>query len=229
MFRFNYGEYIFQQLITAEFVQLKLAQILMSLIVNFINMHLVSLLCLIVSVNVYIDPILQIAISVFCALKINHIYNLVEKYEPEFHQLTQYLINNYSVDNYRYWKRLVVIGACIYSSLLLLIIELTNWTVFIYIFQYVLCFLIVEQFEQHKIQQWIEKYRTRPKTKKLVNDPASEFLINSYMSPNKNVLKRKTRKKESFYLIRDHRKKSTVKSSWARKGPETEPYTPPQT
>ncbi|KKL76099.1 hypothetical protein LCGC14_2048260 [marine sediment metagenome] len=191
MFKFNYGEYILQQLITTDFIQLKLAHILISLVVNFINMHIVTLLCMIISVNVYIDFFLQIGISVTMALKIGHIYNFVERYEAEFYTFTQYLINNYSIDNYRYWKRLFVMTACVYACLVLLLVQLTNQLVFFYIIQYVICFLIIEQFEQQRIQKWIREYQRRPIAKRLINDPASDFLINSYMSPHSKVLRPK--------------------------------------
>jgi hypothetical protein len=189
MLKFNYGEYVFQQLITTEFVQLKLAHILISLAANCISLHLATVLCLIVSVNIYIDFFLQIAISVICSLKINHIYNFVERYEAEFYALTQYLINNYSIDNYRYWKRVVVIGVCIYACVLLAVVQITNWILFLYIIQYAICFLTIEQFEQQRVQYWIKEYQNRPVAKVLTDDPASDFLINSYLSPRRNVLR----------------------------------------
>ncbi len=189
MLKFNYGEYVFQQLITTEFVQLKLAHIFISLAANCISLHLATVLCLIVSVNVYVDFFLQIAISVTCSLKINHIYNFVERYETEFYALTQYLINNYSIDNYRYWKRVVVIGVCMYACVLLAVVQLTNWVLFLYIIQYAVCFLIIEQFEQQRVQNWIKEYQNRPVAKVLTDDPASDFLINSYLSPRSNVLR----------------------------------------
>ncbi len=189
MFKLNYGEYIIQQLITTEFIQLKLAHILISLVVNFINLHIVTLLCSIISVNIYIDFLLQVGISVTMALKISHIYNFVERYEPEFYTLTQYLINHYSVDNYRYWKKLVVMSACLYACLVLLIVQLSNWLFFLYIIQYAICFLIIEQFEQQRIQKWVREYQTRPVAKCFIDDPTSDFLINSYMSPRSNVLR----------------------------------------
>ncbi len=214
MLHFNYGEYVFQQLITTEFIQHKLAQILISLAVNFINLHIVTLLCTIISINVYIDFFIQITISVIMALRIDIIYNFVERYEKEFYALTQYLINNYSIDNYLYWKRIIVISACIYACIALLIITFTNGVLFIYIIQYTICFLIIEQFEQQRIQTWIRDYQTRPIGKRFTDDPASDLLINSYLSPRSNVLRPRRRsaptrerpivrinEPDAFYLI----------------------------
>ncbi len=206
MFKLNYGEYVFQQLITTKFIQLKLAHILISLAVNFINVHIITLLCMIVSVNVYLDFFLHIGISVVMAFKINHIYNFVEHYESEFYTLTRYLINNYSIDNYRYWKRLVVITACVYACILLLLVQLSNRLVFLYIIQYAICFLIIEQFEQQRIQKWISDYQKRPVAKRLTDDPASDFLINSYMSPRSNVLCSTPTREKPIVRIRESNK-----------------------
>ena len=192
MFKFNYGEHIFQQLITAEFVQLKLSHILIALTANFINLNILSLLCLIVSINIYVDFFIQIVISIVMALKIGVIYNFVERYEREYFALTQYLINNYSIENYRYWKRCVIITACIYACILLTIVQINNKVLFIYIVQYAICFLVEEQFEQQRIQNWLKNYCSQPKTK-LYHDLSTDFLINSYMLPQQNVLRAHTR------------------------------------
>jgi len=189
MLNFNYGGYVFQQLVTTELVQKKLTEILISIAANIINMHLVTILCSIISLNVYIDFFLQIAISVICSLRIHYIYNFLEHYKAEFGELTKYLINNYSIENYLYWKRCIIIGICAYASVALLLVRLTNWVLFLYIFQYAVCFLIIEQFEQQRIQRWVREYKTRPKTTILTDDPTSNFLINSYLSPKSNVLR----------------------------------------
>ncbi len=185
---FNYGEYIFQQIITTDFVQRKLVQILISLAANIINLHIVSLLCAIVSVNVYINFFLQIGISVAVALKIDIIYNFMERYNAEFYTLTQYLINNYSINNYLYWKRIVVVTSCVYACMILLLVKVTNWTLFGYIIQYVLSFLIIEQCEEQRIQKWIKEYQSRPHTKRFTENLV---LINSYMPPTKHILRSK--------------------------------------
>ncbi len=188
--QFNYGEYIFQQLLTTEFVQHKLVCILVALTANFVQLHIVAILCFITSFNPYADFFIQIVISIIIALCNNYIYNFTERYTREFTSITTYLINNYSIDNYYRWKRLIMLSACAYSCLLLLLVHLTNWILFVYIIQYACCFLIVEQFEQERIQQWIKNYRDRP-TSVYHIDPETDFLIESYMSPKKNMLQNK--------------------------------------
>lgn len=183
MFRFNYGEYIFQQLITSEFIKEKLTGILISLATNIFNLHIVSIICAVVSIHPYIDFFLQIGVSVFMALNIDYLYGVIDKYHQEFHELTQYLINNYTIENYKWWKKIVVLSVCGYACIGLLFIDVTNTLLYVYIGQYAICFLIIEQFEQQRIQKFIQEYKEKPKTQ--IDDPALEFLIDSYIAPKR--------------------------------------------
>lgn len=211
MFRINYGEYIFQQLITSAFVQKKLTQILISLIANIIQLHIVSVLCIITSIHPYLDFIVQIGLSVFMTLHIHLIYNALARYDREFLVVTQYLINNYSAENYRYWKRVVVLSVCAYASLILLVVELTNSLVLLYIGQYVICYILVDQFEQQRIQKWIQEIKERPSVIKSQEDVT---LIESYMSPKKHVLREPVHKNNDheFVVVPEKRRQRLSRS-----------------
>ena len=184
---FNYGEYVFQQLITIDFVQQKLAFILIAICVNIIQIHVVSVLSYMVSIHPYLDFFTQITVSVICTLNIRITYNIVERYRKEFTELTQYLINNYSIDNYRMWKRMVILSLCGYGLLLLMFIQITNRLIIMCIIQYVISFIIIEQFEQKRIQKWIRDYQQRPVTKQFETDTSENLLIQSYISPKRRV------------------------------------------
>jgi hypothetical protein len=182
MIDFNYGEYIFQQLIMSEFIQQKLAYILISMCANLINIHIVSIICYILSIHPYIDFIIQICISIFMALHIEYVYLFLKRYNPEFFELTQYLIKNFTIEKYRYWKRIVVICFCIYICILLLFIKVDNRLIYIYIIQYAITFIITEQFEQRRIQTWLKHYKEQPKIHKYSS--YENALIDSYYSNN---------------------------------------------
>lgn len=177
----KYSEYIFQQLITTEFIQNKLVHILISITTNIINLHLVTILCMFISFNPIIDFIIHTSISVGMALNIDKIYNLLERYTHEFTIITNYLIKNYSIENYCYWKRLINLIVCGYICIILLFVEINNWFVFTNILYYVICFLITEQFEQKNIQKWIKNYKSKPIVK--INCIDNEnIIINSYIT-----------------------------------------------
>jgi len=186
MNRLNYGEYIFQQLLMTKFVQDKLTIILMSIFVNIVQMHIVSILCVLLSFGPIIDFVLHTFISIIVTLNMHLIYNAVERYKSEFNSLTRYLINNYSFENYRYWKRIVVGVASGYACIILWRTEVTSWLLFIYIIQSGICFSIVDQIEERRLQTWLQEWLSQPTIKN--HDPMTNKLIESYMSPSTKLL-----------------------------------------
>jgi hypothetical protein len=181
MFNLNYGEYIFQQLITSKFIKNKLTNILIALFVNILNLHLVSILCFIFSFNIlFIDFFIHIFISIFMSLNIYRLYNIIEKYQPEFYKLTKYIIKNYTLENYRLWKKSIIIFSCCYFSILLYFITITKQLIFIYILEYLICFIILEQIEQNKFHNFINEFNNKPIIKHYSKDKTEKFLINSY-------------------------------------------------
>jgi hypothetical protein len=205
MFRVNYGEYVFQQILTSGFVRGKLTEIIIAVAANILNLHIVTMLCSMVSINAYIDFWVHIGISTTMALHKGYLYDFLFRYEREFKALTRYLITNYSVENYRNWKRIVVLGASGYASLSLLTVELNNRVLFRYIIQNAICSFIIEQFEEKNIQNYIREYIGRPVTKKLIPGGSEDLLISSYMSPKDKMLRPNKRSDTSFYLINSNR------------------------
>lgn len=182
---------ILQQLLANDFVQTKLTEIVTSIVANIVNIHITSLLCSIFTIHPYVDFVTHTGISVFLAINIDTIYRFVERFDPELRQVTKYLIENYSIENYRLWKRTIVLIGCGYACLGILLIELTKGVLFMYILQYAICFILIEQIEQRRIQNWLTEYRNRPVIRKLGENPDMDLLLQSYMSPNKRVLDRK--------------------------------------
>lgn len=181
---FNYGEYIFHQLLNSEFIKLKLCDILISLTVSIIKFHLVSIFCMIFSIHPFIDFFTHIIISVSITVNSNYLYLSIEKYKPEYLLLTKYIIDNYTIDNYIIWKRYITIFICLYSSIIFIFIELNNLLVIMYIIQYLISFFIIEKIEQNYINDFIIKYRKIPVLK--VNKKTKNNLINSYISLSKS-------------------------------------------
>jgi hypothetical protein len=200
MIQFNYGEYIFQQLILTEFVKKKLAFILIAIITNIIQIHIVSILCYVLSINKYLDFVIQICISVLMSLNVDYIYNAVERYEKEFILITQYIINNYTFENYKYWKRIIVLSTGIYACILLCFIDITNKMLILYILQYMICFLIIEQFEQKRIQTLLYNYKSKPIKKKYDNNDIN--IIDSYIHIKNN--------KKIPLIVKNTSKKHTI-------------------
>lgn len=178
------GDYLLQQLIGSEFIQKKLTQILISLATNFINMHIVSILSGVLTIHPYVDFFTQIAVSTGMSLNMHYIYDITGRYEEEFHRLTQYIINNYSLENYMYWKKICVFTGSIYLAFVLLFVEVNNRLLAIYLAQYLISYLIIEQFENRRVHKWVYNMTTKP----VVKASVEPVLIDSYLSHRKNTL-----------------------------------------
>jgi hypothetical protein len=178
----TYGEYIFQQLIATDFIKRKLSIILISLVANLIQLHIVAIVSILTSINPYIDFWLQIIFSIILSLNINYIYSRVKRYKQHFYHVTTYLIRNYSIENYWRWKRIIVLSICAYGCVLLMLVKITNTLICIYIIQYAICFLIREQIERKIIHKFINDYRNRPSVLRLTDANITTFLIDDYIT-----------------------------------------------
>jgi len=186
----SYGEYIFQQLITSDFIQRKLTSILVALVANIISLHVSSLLCLVLTTRMfYIDFIVQIVISIVISINVDFIYKIVIKWEEELHRITKYFIKNYTFENYKRWKRYIIITGCGYLCIIVYFAELSKPLIYTYILQYIICFIIIEQIETKSFKKWTIKVFKKPKVNvfELTDDTD---LINSYYAPIQRPVQR---------------------------------------
>ena len=139
--------YIFYQLISTEFVKKKLIKILITISANILSFQVSGMVSRVISIHPIVDPISEIALSIICSLNIQRFYNFLKRYTPEYREFAIYLLENYTFENYLYWKKIIVLKVCGYICILLQFMEITNWLIYRYIFQYLICFIIVEQVE----------------------------------------------------------------------------------
>jgi hypothetical protein len=91
-----------------------------------------------------LDYLLQIAVTVTVAVNAGLITGALSRYTDEFTVATRYIIENYSFENYKLWKRIVVLSACGYLCVAMAFVEVNNWVIVSYITQYAVCFILVE-------------------------------------------------------------------------------------
>ena len=77
------------------------------------------------------------------------IYDVVQRYEPEFYAFVKYLINNYTDQNFKRWKRKLNISICVYVYILTFIIDFSNWAIRQIIVEYMLCYFLIELYEKY--------------------------------------------------------------------------------
>lgn len=159
----NYGEQLLKSIIATRYAKSKLSILLMLIATSILRLHLSSVITILLSCNFYVDFVVQIVVSIIAVFQTNRIYNFVELFKPHFYSLTRYIINNYTPERYRKWKRNVTLCICFYIILLFSFFEITSKLVIMYTIQYMICYGVVDIIEQRKIEKMIERYKERPR------------------------------------------------------------------
>ena len=159
----NYGEQLLKSIIATRYAKGKLSILLMLIATSILRLHLSSVITILLSCNFYVDFVVQIVVSIIAVFQTNRIYKFVELFKPHFYSLTRYIINNYTPERYRKWKRNVTLCICFYIILLFSFFEITSKLVIMYTIQYMICYGVVDIIEQRKIEKMIERYKERPR------------------------------------------------------------------
>ena len=158
----NYGDHILKSVIASRWAKSKLSVLLMMFVTTIIRFHLVSIVGILISVNPYIDFITQVVLGVVFVLHTNKIYNLVVLKQSSFYKLTRYMVNNYTPERWRNWKRLVTLSFAIYIIVAMLFIEITSNLIILYTFQYIVSYMIIDIIEQKRFEKMLKKYQDKP-------------------------------------------------------------------
>lgn len=97
----------------------------------------------------YLNFVIHIAVSSFLIINSKYFYDIVQRYEPEFYSLVRYLINNYTEQNFKRWKRKFNIAICAYAYILTFILDLSNSAIRMIIIEYMMCYLLLEMYEKY--------------------------------------------------------------------------------
>ena len=161
----SYDQYLLGKIVTSTYAKKKIGIFLIMITSSLLKFIIYSLLCYFLSFNIYFDFILHIGISVTLSIKSHIIYGFLKRFEHEFYLYARYLINNYTLENFRKWKRNIVITICCILVFYLLITEVTSSLLIIYITQYGIAFIIIDQIEQHTFRKIIDNIRNKPTCK----------------------------------------------------------------
>jgi hypothetical protein len=156
----DYTDQLFRSAIKTTYAKTQFSLLLSMILTILVRWHVKLLLGAFIRLHPVCDFVFQIALSVFLVLRSNWIHNLVLRFQDEIYALSRYLINNYSPENYRIWKRNLTLVVCGYLLLYLLIFPVNNAILLQYLFQFLFSYFIVDAVETGKIQdawQWIQR------------------------------------------------------------------------
>ena len=144
----DYTDQIFQSLVKTRYAKRQFSLILSMTITFIIRWHIKMFFSFFFQVHPVFDFVLQVFLSVLLVLKSRWIHNFVMRFQSEIYALSRYLINNYSAQNYRVWKRNVTLCVCLYFLVNLIFIEVTSALLIEYILQFLISYFIVDGIEQ---------------------------------------------------------------------------------
>ena len=121
----NYSDRVVKSVIATTYAKKKLSIILILLATIIFRIHILTLLCILISTgNFYLDFVLHIIISVLVTLKSHWFYNYMSLHKHQFYLLTRYFVNNYTPERYRNWKKYGMLMLSCYLILIFFIVDL---------------------------------------------------------------------------------------------------------
>ena len=193
LYDIDYGDKVLKSIIATNYIKQKFSILLILSATLILRLHLVTILGFMFSYNFYLDLITQIIISVILTLHSDILYNILAKYNEHFYKLSKIIIDNYSPENFRLWKRNITCGICFYLIIILIVFEVNSNLLIIYIIQYMVTYLIIDQFEQKRIERFINNIRSKPQ--KIIYGELN--IINDYFEEEDNNIN----KKENYQSI----------------------------
>lgn len=156
----DYTDQIFDSLIKTRYAKKQFSLILAMVITFFIKWHIKMLFAWMIQTDTIFDFFMHVLLSVLLVIKSGWIHNIVIRFQTEIYALSRYLINNYTPENYRIWKRNVTIGICVYIIVQLLFIEITNALLIEYVLEVLISYFIVDGIEQGnfiRLYHWLKE------------------------------------------------------------------------
>jgi len=150
----DYTDQIFQSIVKTRYAKGQFSIILSSIITLIIRWHIKLIFSCIFQFHPVIDFLLQVILSVILVFKTNWIRNLVNRFRSEIYALSRYLINSYTPENYRIWKRNSTVVLCIYLIVHLLLVEITSAILIEQIIQFLISYFIIDGIEQGTFTKW---------------------------------------------------------------------------
>lgn len=179
----SYMESVLWTLLKTSFTKKSFCYLLMSLTTLIVRSHIDAIIAFLFSTPFNIlNFFIHIFVSTTLILNSKYIYDVVQRYEPEFYNLVRYIINNYTENNFKRWKLKLNLSICLYVYILTFILNFSNESIRQIILEYVTCYVIIEFYGKYsagKIQIL--------KTKEFECNTQDIDIINDLIKQNDNM------------------------------------------
>ena len=146
----SYTENIIWSLLRTSFSKTTFCYILISINAVLLRIHIDTIISYLLKTQYeYINIIIRLFVSSTLIIYSKIIFDIVNRYQPEFYTFIRFLINNYTEDNFRKWKLQLNIGICCYIYTLTYIIELSSTSIRQMIIEYIICYFFIETYYKY--------------------------------------------------------------------------------
>lgn len=160
----KYKHQLLIKFIQSRFLKTKVNFLFIMGLTMILQLHVNIILCYIFLFDPYIDFVIQILITILIGFYTKYFLNFVLLFEQHIYAITRYFIHNYSFENYRRWKRNLILFLCFYAILILLFYELEKFKIILQVVQTIISFLILDQIQALPIAE-----KLKIKTTKTIN------------------------------------------------------------
>lgn len=153
----NYEDYILRALITSSYARSNLIIAVLYCITSIVRFHLGIIINTSLIRNNSLDLITPIITAVLLSMISDTLFKYVETHRPFYESVVDYFMQNYSKRNFVRWKRYCLFIICCYILITLLLVTITNQSIFIATVQTTIAFCICD-FIEHKLSpRWYKR------------------------------------------------------------------------
>lgn len=146
----SYIEKVLWSIAKTLFSKKAFCYLLISITSLIIRIHIDALIAFLLNTSYwYLNFLIHILVSSLLIINSKYFYDIVQRYQPEFYSLVKYLINNYTEQNFKRWKRKLNITLCIYAYILTFILDFSNNSIRMIIIEYMSCYFLLEIYEKY--------------------------------------------------------------------------------
>lgn len=147
---FGYMEQLIWAIFRSSFSKDTFCYILISILAIILRTHIDIILAWCLSTNLeYLNIVIRLGVSSMLVINSKYTYDMVHRYKPELYKYIEYLIDNYNEENFKRWKKYLVVSVCVYFYLASYIIEISNASVRMMIIEFLLCYHIIESYDRY--------------------------------------------------------------------------------
>ena len=147
---FGYTEQIIWTILKSSFTINTFTYILVSIIALVLRTHIDIIMAWCMNTDMfYLDVVIRLVVSSMLVVNSKYTFDMIHRYKPELYKFVDNLVNTYTEDNFKRWRRFIVLTLCSYFYLASYIVTISNESVRQMIIEFILCYHLVEIYERY--------------------------------------------------------------------------------